>query len=83
MISSLNCCSACCWLGPATNIASLVALISKFGRKVLGTYLVAIAAVGVMMGVIFDSLYDDGFYTPVAAAGVYEHGGITPLETGS
>ncbi len=60
-----------------------MALISKFGRKVLGTYLVAIAAVGVMMGVIFDSLYDNGFYTPVAAAGVYEHGGITPLETGS
>ena len=69
--------------GPATNIASLVVLNSQFGRKVLASYLVSIAVISLLMGVAFDSLFGNGFSTPVIAADVHEHGGTSLFKIGS
>jgi len=43
--------------GPATNIASIVVLLTVLGRRVVSIYLAAIAGVSVVTGLAVDALY--------------------------
>jgi uncharacterized membrane protein YraQ (UPF0718 family) len=62
--------------GPATNVASLVVLRAEFGLRFLVTYLAAVAASSVALGVLFDVLIGTLTLPPVAAS-VHAHGGLS------
>jgi uncharacterized membrane protein len=44
--------------GPATNMASLSMLAGMMGRKIIAIYLLSIAAVSVLSGMVLNCLYD-------------------------
>ena len=56
-------------VGPATNIASLSVLLSILGKRAVAIYLVAIAAVSVLAGLVVDLIYSTSGITAKAAVG--------------
>ncbi len=60
--------------GPATNVATMSWVIKDLGVKALVVYLLAIAAVSLGAGVLFDA-YFAGMVTIAPAAGAHEHAG--------
>lgn len=60
--------------GPATNVATMSWVIKDLGVKSLVVYLLAIAAVSLGAGVVFDAYFAD-MVTIAPAAGAHEHAG--------
>ncbi|RMH24943.1 MAG: hypothetical protein D6692_12025 [Planctomycetota bacterium] len=60
--------------GPATNMATMGWVIKDLGVKALVVYLLAIAAVSLGAGVVFDAYFAD-MVRIAPAAGAHEHGG--------
>jgi hypothetical protein len=60
--------------GPATNIASLFVLRGEFGKRVLGVYLVAIAAGSLALGLAFDAFLGSSVTAQSVAEKHHQHG---------
>jgi len=60
--------------GPATNIASLFVLRGEFGKRVLGIYLVAIAAGSLALGLAFDAFLGSSVTARTVAGDHRQHG---------
>ncbi len=55
--------------GPATNVATLGAVVQGFGRRALAIYLLNLVVISLLAGVLFDSLLE----TPVEQALAHSH----------
>ncbi len=53
--------------GPATNSAGIIVVARELGKKVVAVYLLSIAAVSIIMGIVLDVIYDHIVRTPAKA----------------
>lgn len=66
--------------GPATNVATLGAILKSFGKRITGIYVLTVAAFSIAFGLVFDWILPGA--TPEEVAAHHEHAGWLSVASG-